>query len=113
MREVLENGSAQGARARGLPEWKILVKYGLAPASGSMIAYLGTQTGALLAGTFVTETIFNWPGMGTLMVDAVLIRDYPIVEITAFVTASFCVCGTLLGDLLRLRVDPRREFEIS
>ena len=107
VRETLEHGAAPGARARGIPEWKVILKYGLAPASGALIAYLGTQFGALLGGTFVTEVIFDWPGMGLLLVDGVLHRDYPVVEATAFVGATVALLGNALGDWAQSKVDPR------
>ena len=107
MRETLFSGAAPGARARGIPEWKILLKYSLAPASGALLAYLGTQIGALLSGAFVTEVIFDWPGIGMLLIDGVLKRDYPIVEAAVFVTASFSLLGTWCGDWLQASVDPR------
>lgn len=99
VRESLRLGAATGARARGIPEWRVLIKYGLAPVSGSLIAYLGTQIGALMSGAFVTEIIFDWPGMGTLLVESILKRDYPVVEGALFFSASACCLGTLLGDL--------------
>ena len=109
MRESLASGAAPGARARGIPEWKVILKYGLAPASGALLAYLGTQTGALLSGAFVTEMIFDWPGLGMLLVDAVLKRDYPVVEAAVFATASASIIGTWCGDWLQSFVDPRLE----
>ena len=109
VRENLLFGPAACARSRGLPEWKIALKYGLAPVSGAMLGYLGTQAGALLAGTFVTELVFDWPGMGTLLVESVLRRDYPVVEASVFMTATGALFGTLVGDWAQSTVDPRRE----
>ncbi|MGK5082913.1 ABC transporter permease [Bdellovibrionota bacterium FG-1] len=107
VRDTLVRGSADGARARGLPEWKVLLKYGLAPTSGSLLAYLGTQWGVLLAGAFVTEVLFDWPGMGSLLVESVLKRDYPIVESATFVAAAASFFGTWAGDWAQSFVDPR------
>jgi ABC-type dipeptide/oligopeptide/nickel transport system permease component len=107
VREVLQHGAAPGARARGIAEWKVTLKYGLAPAAGALVAYLGTQVGALLAGAFVTEVLFDWHGMGSLVVDAVLKRDYPMVESGVFVAASAAFLGTLAGDWLQSALDPR------
>lgn len=108
-KEELVRGAAIGARARGVPEWKVLLKYGLAPVSGALMAYLGTQAGALLGGALVTEVVFDWRGLGSLLVEAVLRRDYPLVEGAAFVTAVMALCGTALGDWLQSRIDPRLE----
>jgi ABC-type dipeptide/oligopeptide/nickel transport system permease component len=112
VRETLKLGSAQAARGRGLPEWKVLVKYGLAPASGLLFAYFGTQFGALLAGAFITEVIFSWRGMGSLLVTSVLRRDYPIVEASVFVTASCAIVGTALGDWARALLEKREEHRL-
>jgi ABC-type dipeptide/oligopeptide/nickel transport system permease component len=112
VRETLQFASAQAARGRGLPEWKVVVKYGLAPASGLLFAYFGTQLGALLAGAFITEIIFSWRGMGSLMVTSVLRRDYPIVEACVFVTASCAVVGTALGDWARSFLEKREEHHL-
>lgn len=107
VRETLRDGAAPGARARGIPEWKVTLKYGLAPAAGPLLAYLGTQLGALLAGAFVTEVIFDWRGMGSLLVEAVLRRDYPVVESATFVAAAAALLGNWLGDELQSGADPR------
>lgn len=111
VRETLENGAAPGARARGIPEWKVLLKYGLAPCSGALLAYLGTQLGGLMAGAFVTETIFDWPGMGDLLITSVLRRDYPVVESAAFVAAVAALLGNALGNWAQTYVDPRIRSE--
>lgn len=107
VRESLATGAAPGARARGIPEWKVLLKYGLAPVSGALVAYFGTQLGSLMAGSFITEIIFDWQGMGTLFVDSVLRRDYPVVESATFVAATLALAGTALGDWAQNTMDPR------
>lgn len=106
--ETLAQPAAVAARARGLREFVIVIKYGLAPASGALAAYLGTQLGALFAGAFVVEVIFDWKGLGTLLVDAVLKRDYPVVEAATFVAAAACLAGNRLGDLFQDLVQARR-----
>ena len=108
VRETLEVGAAVGARARGISEWKIGLKYGLAPSSSALVAYFGTQVGVLLGGSFVTEVIFNWPGLGSLLVDAVLKRDYPIVEYGSFIAAVTCYLGTSSGDYLAHLIQGKR-----
>ncbi|MEK6579143.1 MAG: ABC transporter permease, partial [Bdellovibrionota bacterium] len=99
VRETLQTGSADAARARGVSEYKVLFKYGLGPAAGALLAYFGTQLGSLMAGAFVTETLFDWPGMGALLVDAVLRRDYPVVEAATFAAATLSLIFNQLGDL--------------
>jgi ABC-type dipeptide/oligopeptide/nickel transport system permease component len=109
LRESLAFGAASGARARGIPEWKVIFKYGLAPVSGALLAYLGTQIGLLLTGAFVTEVIFDWPGIGTLLIDAVLKRDYTTVEAAVFVAATTSLLGTAVGDWTQSKFDPRTK----
>ena len=103
----IESHALRAARARGLPEWKIIVKYGLIPASPALLAILGTQAGSLLAGSFIAEVLFDWPGLGSAFVEAVLRRDYPMVEACVFITGAASILGTRLGDLLQRSVDPR------
>ena len=110
VRETLSAGAATAARARGLPEWKISLKYGLMPASGFLLAYLGTQLGLLFSGAFITEVIFDRAGVGSWLVDAVLKRDYPVVEAVVFCSAVFALLGSALGDTLQAWVDPRDEI---
>ncbi|OFZ79148.1 MAG: hypothetical protein A2583_00455 [Bdellovibrionales bacterium RIFOXYD1_FULL_53_11] len=107
VRETLAFGAASGARARGLHELRVVFKYGLMPSAGALGAYLGTQIGALMAGAFITETVFDWPGMGLLLIEAVLKRDYPVVEAAVFVAGSLSLIGTALGDWTQSRMDPR------
>lgn len=109
--ETLAEPAAQAARARGLSELRVVVKYGLAPIAPAFVAYLGSQAGSLMAGAFVTEVIFDWQGMGSFLVDAVLQRDYPVVQVAVFSAASFSILGTWLGDWLQHRLDPRLRGE--
>lgn len=105
--EMLALDAARAARARGVPELRVLWKYGLMPAAGPLAAYLGTQLGFLLAGAFVVEVIFDWRGLGSLLIDSVLRRDYPVVEGAAFAAASVTAIGNLLGDFAQFLLSPR------
>jgi peptide/nickel transport system permease protein len=107
VRESLRAPAATAARARGLGEARVTLKYGLAPGAGALLAYLGTQAGGLLAGAFVTEVLFDWRGIGSLLVESVLKRDYPVVEACVFVAAACSLLGTAVGDWLQDAVDPR------
>ncbi|MBI4925013.1 MAG: ABC transporter permease [Bdellovibrio sp.] len=106
--DELKLASALAARARGIPEWKIKLKYALMPASGALIAYFGTQMGSLLAGTFITEIIFNWPGLGSLLVESILKRDYPVVQAAIFLGATVSLLGTAFGDFVASRIYIRK-----
>lgn len=108
VRETLQHGSAAGARARGIPEWRVRIQNGLIPCAGPLLAYIGTQIGALAGGTVLTEVLFQWPGIGQLLVDAVLKRDYPLIEACVFVVASCALAGSVLGQLAAHSLARRR-----
>jgi peptide/nickel transport system permease protein len=109
VRETLLRGSATGARARGVPELSVLWRHGFLPSAGFLVAYLGTQAGSLLSGAFLVEVLFDWPGMGTLLVRSVLGRDYPVVEAAVFVGALASLLGGFVGDLAQRWIDPRLD----
>jgi len=111
VKETIRFGSAVGARARGISEPKIFFNHGFMPASGALLAYLGTQIGGLLTGSFVVEIIFNWQGLGMLFIDSVFARDYPIIQACVFTSALFSLLGNYLGDFLKFAVDPRGESD--
>jgi peptide/nickel transport system permease protein len=95
------------ARAKGLGEWAVIWKHGFIPAAGPLAAYLGSQTGALFAGAVITETIFDRPGLGSLLVEAIFKRDYPLIEGTLILTAVFILFGNFFGDLLQEMIQPK------
>jgi peptide/nickel transport system permease protein len=95
------------ARAKGLPEWKVILKHALRNALIPIITIMGLQFGALLSGAIITENVFSWPGIGTLLINAISARDYPLVQgCVLFITLSY-VLVNLLTDLLYGWVDPR------
>jgi len=97
------------ARARGLPERRILARHVLRNALLPLVTLLGLQLPALFSGVVFVETIFAWPGMGHVVVQAVLARDYPVVMAATAVFALLVVAGNLLADLLAALADPRVE----
>jgi peptide/nickel transport system permease protein len=95
------------ARAKGLPEWKVILKHALRNALIPIITIMGLQFGALLSGAIITENVFSWPGIGTLLINAISARDYPLVQgCVLFITLSY-VLVNLLTDLLYGWADPR------
>jgi peptide/nickel transport system permease protein len=88
-----------------------LFKYAFIPLTPALLAVLGTQLGNLLAGSFVAEVLFDWPGLGSAFVDAVLRRDYPMIEACIFFSGSGAIIGTRLGDILQWVTDPRYQSE--
>ncbi len=98
------------ARAKGLAPLRVLVRYGLRPAALPLLTLIGLQLGALLAGAIITETIFAWPGLGRLTVQAILSRDYPLAQGCVLVIAAGYVLVNLLTDLLYAVADPRIRY---
>ncbi|MBY0279665.1 ABC transporter permease [Candidatus Binatia bacterium] len=95
------------ARAKGARPWRAMLLHALPNAATATTTVLGLQLGGLLAGAVVTETIFAWPGIGRLLVQAIGARDYPLVQGCVLAVASSYVAVNLLTDLLQALVDPR------
>ena len=98
------------ARAKGLSPVRVLARYGLRPAALPLLTLIGLQLGSLLAGAIITETIFAWPGLGRLTVQAILSRDYPLAQGCVLVIAAGYVLVNLLTDLLYAVADPRIRY---
>lgn len=107
MLEELSSDYVRTARAKGLSEAAVLVRHALRNALIPIITILGLQFGTLLAGTIVTETIFSWPGIGRLTVQAISARDYPLLQGCILVIALSYVLVNLLTDFLYAFIDPR------
>ena len=107
MLEVLAQDYVRTARAKGLSERSVTVAHALKNALLPIVTLIGLQLGALLGGAVVTETVFAWPGIGSLVLDAILRKDYPVVlAAVEFVAAGFIVINMAL-DLLYGYLDPR------
>jgi peptide/nickel transport system permease protein len=98
------------ARAKGLPEWRVVLKHVLRNALIPIVTVIGLQLGLLLSGAVLTETIFSLPGLGRLMVNAILARDYPVVQAAALLTAFVFVVVNLFVDLSYAYLDPRIRY---
>lgn len=107
MLEELSSDYVRTARAKGLSTPVVLVRHALRNALIPIITILGLQFGTLLAGTIVTETIFSWPGIGRLTVQAISSRDYPLLQGCILVIALSYVLVNLLTDILYAVIDPR------
>jgi len=111
---VLEAASEdyiRSARARGLPEWKVFAKHALSNGMIPVITVMGLQLGALLSGAVITETIFSWPGVGRLLVEAIESRDYPLVQACVLNIALCYVVANLIVDFAYAAADPRVRVE--
>jgi peptide/nickel transport system permease protein len=95
------------ARSLGLPEWKVLYKYTLRNALIPTLTISGIQLYQLLGGTVVVETIFAWPGIGRAIFEAIVSRDFPLIQAGVLVLATFAVTINLLVDLMYRLLNPR------
>jgi peptide/nickel transport system permease protein len=108
--ETLNDDYVRTARAKGLAGWKVVGKHALRTASIPLVTALGTSLGGLIAGAVIIETVFAWPGMGTLSVQAILQRDYPVIQaVVLYAGLAFAVVN-LLVDLSYAWIDPRVRF---
>ena len=105
--EVLREDYMLTARAKGLSPFRVSVKHGLRNALLPVLTVAGTQFGSLLAGAIITEKIFARPGLGTLLLEAILQRNYPVIQGCVFVIAVATVSVNLLVDVAYGLVDPR------
>jgi ABC-type dipeptide/oligopeptide/nickel transport system permease component len=107
MLDVLGQSYIGAARARGLAEHVVIVKHALGNALIPVVSLVGLRLGSLLAGTVLVESVFAIPGVGRMLVDAVLARDYPVVQGGVLVLATVFVVINTLTDLLYGIIDPR------
>jgi peptide/nickel transport system permease protein len=105
--EVLHEDFIRTARSKGLSERTINFKHALRNALIPIVTIVSLQLGALLTGTVITETIFDWPGIGTLLYGAIQRRDYPVVQACILMVAFIYILVNLLGDLMYGVVNPR------
>jgi len=109
--EVLSEDYVLTARAKGLPERTVILKHVLRNALMPVITIVGLQAGGLLSGAIITETVFAWPGIGSLLVNAIQARDYPLVQGCVLVISVSYVIVNLAADLAYALVDPRIRLE--
>lgn len=108
--QVIHQDYVQTARAKGLPEKHVWLKHVLRNALLAVVTIMSLQFGGLLAGSLITETIFSWPGIGRLTVQAIQTRDYPLVQGCVLVIATSYVLINFVTDLLYKLVDPRVTY---
>ena len=109
--EVLRHEYMITARAKGLGSRVVLLRHALKNALIPVVTIIGLQFGALLAGTVVIETVFSRPGIGRMLVNAILIKDFPVVQGGILIIATTYVLANLLVDLLYAWLDPRVHYE--
>jgi peptide/nickel transport system permease protein len=107
MLEVLQLDFIRTARTKGLPEREVRWRHAWRNALGSVLTLFGLWLPLLLAGSVFVESVFAWPGLGTLAADAIGTRDYPVIMGTSVLVAATVVLGNLLADLMHRWLDPR------
>ncbi len=105
--DVMRQNYIQTARAKGLPENRVIYVHALRNAVNPLITLLGFEFASLLGGAFITETYFNWPGLGKLTLEAVTAQDLYLVMASLMMAAVMLIIGNLLADLALSFVDPR------
>lgn len=108
--EVIHEDYIQSARAKGLSEITVWLKHALRNSLLPVITILGLQFGSLLAGSVITETIFTWPGIGRLTIQAIQTRDYPLLQGCVLVIAVCYLVVNLFTDILYRVIDPRISY---
>ena len=111
MIEVLSQDYTTTARSKGLKEQVVVIKHALKNALIPIITVVGLQFGLLLGGAVLTETVFAWPGLGRLIVDSILARDYPVIQGAILVFGLLYILVNLVVDLLYAYVDPRIRYD--
>ncbi len=110
MLEVLRQDYMRTARAKGLRERFVILKHGLRNALIPLITILALQLPNLFGGAIITETIFGWPGMGRMLIDAIAGVDWPVVQGILVISSFLVVFSNFLGDLAYAWVDPRIQY---
>jgi ABC-type dipeptide/oligopeptide/nickel transport system permease component len=113
MLDVLQQDYIRTARAKGLPEWKVVLKHAFPNTLIPIITIIGVDFGSYLSGAVLTESIFGWPGIGRFALDAILKRDFPVIQGTVLFTAMMFIFANLIVDLLYGVVDPKVRLERS
>ena len=110
MLEVLNQDYVRTGRAKGLHERTVVLRHALRNALISIVTIIGLQITALLSSVVVVEVVFAWPGLGRLALDAVLDRDYPLLQGTVLTLAILLTLVNLVTDLLYFVLDPRTDY---
>ncbi|MDQ2710655.1 MAG: ABC transporter permease [Acidobacteriota bacterium] len=110
MLEILDQDYMRTARAKGLSNTRVYLKHGLKNALTPIVTIVGMNLAGLLGGAVITETVFSWPGIGRLMVDAVRYRDYAIIQGITLLTVVIVITMNFLADVVIGLIDPRVRF---
>jgi peptide/nickel transport system permease protein len=111
MIETLSQDYIRTARAKGLSNWRVLSRHALGNAINPLVTIFGFSLATLLAGALVTEYVFGWPGLGTLIFDALINKDEPLVMAAVVMLVLMLVIGNLIADVLLALIDPRIRLD--
>ncbi|TQI79770.1 glutathione transport system permease protein [Serratia fonticola] len=109
--EVMQEDYMRTARAKGVSEPLVIVKHGLRNAMIPVVTMMGLQFGFLLGGSIVVEKVFNWPGLGRLLVDSVEMRDYPVIQAEVLLFSLEFILINLLVDMLYAAINPSIRYK--
>ena len=109
--EVLNEDYMRTARAKGVSESRVVLRHGLRNAMIPVVTMMGLQFGFLLGGSIVVETVFNWPGLGRLLVDSVEMRDYPVIQAEVLLFSLEFILINLLVDVLYAAINPAIRYK--
>jgi peptide/nickel transport system permease protein len=108
--DVLSADYVTMARAKGLPRRTVILKHALRNAMIPVVTILGLRIGSLISGSVIVETIFAWPGVGRLIIQAINVSDFPVVQAAILLTATAVVFANLLTDIAYMLIDPRIRY---
>jgi peptide/nickel transport system permease protein len=109
--DTLDSEYVKLARIKGNPEWVVIIKHALRNALIPVVMLMGMQLAMLLGGSVFIENIFRWPGVGSLLVNAIDGRDYPLIQAITLITSCALVLIMLVVDLVFVYLDPRIKYE--
>ena len=110
MLEVMDSEFIKLARIKGVPEWKIVWKHTLRNALIPVLTFSGTYFAAFITGAILVETVFAWPGVGRLVYDSIIWRDFPVLQSLILLIATVVIVVNLMIDILYAYIDPRIRF---
>ncbi len=107
VRESLESQYVKAARAYGIPYSRVVLRHALPVAANPLVSLIGLSLGTLLSSSLLVEAVFSWPGLGQLMLEAILQRDMFLVLDSAVFAIGFLIAGNMIADVLLYAADPR------
>jgi len=111
MMDILRQDYITTAKSKGLPSRIVIYRHALRNALIPTVTVVGLEFGYMLAGAVLTETVFSWPGVGRLIVDSIMARDYPVVQASLLLVAGLFVLVNLGVDVLYAFLDPRIRYD--